>query len=181
MKTITVDPQYLVDIMIGQKTTDVKTETTDFRGDILVASNGIRQSGLPTRMAGAVVALTDVVELADGRFEWQFTLRNLVRPFRVVGQAGLFDVDENVIVEPINWYDTKAEDAAHAKIGAWIDAYVAQHPDIERIPRTDIPDEIAAMASSFDQWRLAYYPFIEKPSKQQKLAFRKTRYDVDHE
>ncbi|GAK30405.1 hypothetical protein WOSG25_030010 [Weissella oryzae SG25] len=179
MKTFTVDPQYLVDIMLGQKVLDVRDTDTSYRGTVLVASNGIRQSGLPTRMAGALVNLNDVKPLNDGRFEWHFNLESLVRPFRVMGADGLFDVSTEIITEPVNWYDTAAENAAHAKIGAWIDGYVTEHPDLERIPRTDIPDEIAQMAISFDKWRLAYYPFIEKPNKQQKLAFRKVRYDVD--
>ena len=92
----------------------------------------------------------------------------------------MYDVlDEQIEREPVNWYDTNAENEAHAKINDWIAVYVAGHPDIERIPRADIPEDIAAMAISFDQWRVTYYPFIYQPSKQQKLAFRKIRYDVD--
>lgn len=180
MQTITVDPQYLVDIMMGTKQNEVRTESTDYRGKLLIASNGIRQKQLPVRMAGAIVELEDVVDAGDGKFDWQFKLINLVRPFRVMGQDQMFEVaDDNIINEPVNWFDTQSENEAHTKVDQWATAYLAEHPDIERIPRQDIPDAIVEIAISFDHWRLAYFNFIDQPSKQQKLAFKKVRYDVD--
>lgn len=60
-----------------------------------------------------------------------------------------------------------------------MDSYVAAHPDIDRIPRAEIPDDIAALAISFDEWREAYFNFLFKPLKAQKQELRTKRYDVD--
>jgi hypothetical protein len=179
MKAISLEPQLLIDVLVGQKCHEVRNENTDYRGELLVAANAIKQKQLPYSMAGGIVNLTDVVDLGDGNFDWEFSFVDLIRPFKVRGEVVMYDVDDTLIHrEPVNWYNTDAENAAHQEINEWIGGYIASHPDIERIPRTDLPDNIAEMAESFDQWRLAYYPFIYQPSKQQKLAFRKVRYDV---
>lgn len=180
MHAISIEPQLLIDVLIGQKKNEIRSESTDYRGELLVASNAIKQTQLPVSMAGGIVNLTDVVDLGDGRYDWQFDFVALVRPFKVHGELTMYDVADDLIRrEPVNWYDTAAENEAHAQIGTWIESYVASHPELDRIPREDIPDTIADMAASFDEWRLAYFPFIYQPSKQQKLAFRKIRYDVE--
>ncbi|WP_373770668.1 hypothetical protein [Weissella soli] len=180
MQAIAIEPQQLIDVMIGQKANDIRPEGTDYRGELVIASQALKQVGLPSNMAGVLVNLTNVVALDNGSFDWQFELIALLRPFKVHGTMSLFEVDDAAILrEPANWFNNAEEDAAHEKIGLWINSYIELHPELDRIPRQDIPEDIATLALSFDQWRLAYFDFIYKPTKQQKIQFRKVRYDVE--
>jgi len=81
--------------------------------------------------------------------------------------------------QPTNWFNVEKENEGHAKIADWMESYVAEHPDIDRIPRADIPEDIAELAISFDDWRAAYFDFLFKPTKAQKQELRTKRYDVD--
>lgn len=181
MKAVGMEPQVLIDILVGSKIGTVYPFGTDHRGDLVVTSYALKQAGLPSNMAGAVVQLEDVEETAPGNFVWKFNPDvKLIRPFRVHGTMELFDVEDDLIhYEPTNWFNVEKENEGHAKIADWMESYVAEHPDIDRIPRADIPEDIVELAISFDDWRAAYFDFLFKPTKAQKQELRTKRYDVD--
>ena len=72
MKAVGMEPQVLIDILVGSKIGVVYPFGTDHRGDLVVTSYALKQAGLPSNMAGAVVQLEDVEETAPGNFVWKF-------------------------------------------------------------------------------------------------------------
>lgn len=181
MKAIGMEPQVLIDILVGAKVGVVYSFGTEHRGDLVVTSYALKEAGLPSNMAGAVVQLEDVEETAPGNFVWKFNPEvTLIRPFKVHGTMELFDVDDQLIKpEPTNWFNVEAENAGHEKINSWLDNYFAEHPDLDRVPRQEIPEDIATLAASFDDWRAAYFDFLYMPTKAQKRELRSKRYDID--
>ena len=98
MKAVGMEPQVLIDILVGSKIGVVYPFRTDHRGDLVVTSYALKQAGLPSNMAGAVVRLEDVEETAPGNFVWKFNPDvKLIRPFRVHGTMELFDVEDDLI------------------------------------------------------------------------------------
>lgn len=181
MQAVGMEPQVLIDILVGAKTGVIYNFNTDYRGDLVVTSYALKEAGLPSNMAGAVVQLEDVEATEDGDFIWKFNPDvKLIRPFKVHGTMELFEVpDENIHYEATNWFNVEAENAGHEKIQAWMADYIAKHPDLDRIPREDIPDDIANMAASFDDWRSAYFDFLYRPTKTQRKELRTARYEVE--
>lgn len=181
MKAIGMEPQVLIDILVGAKIGVVYPFGTDHRGDLVVTSYALKQAGLPSNMAGAAVQLEDVEETAPGNFVWKFNPEvTLIRPFKVHGTMELFDVEDQLIyAEPTNWFNVEAENAGHAKIDDWLQEYFASHPDANRVPRQELPEEIINLATSFDDWRAEYFEFLYKPTKAQKHELRTKRYDID--
>ena len=60
MKAIGMEPQVLIDILVGAKIGVVYSFGTEHRGDLVVTSYALKEAGLPSNMAGAVVQLEDV-------------------------------------------------------------------------------------------------------------------------
>ncbi|AIG65673.1 hypothetical protein ACRHK7_05650 [Weissella tructae] len=180
MHAVAMEPQVLIDILVGAKKGVIYNFTTEHRGDLLVTSYALKEAGLPSSMAGAVVQLEEIEETEDG-YIWKFNPEvTLIRPFKVRGTMEMFDIEDDLIKpEPTNWFNIEQENAGHEKINAWIESYLADHPEIDYIPRADIPDEIADLASSFDDWRETYLKMIYAPTKDQKKEFRQKRYDVE--
>ncbi|MBX4172205.1 hypothetical protein [Weissella viridescens] len=181
MQAVGMEPQVLIDILVGAKTGVIYDFDTDLRGDLLITSYALKEAGLPSNMAGAVVQLEDVEPTEDGHYIWKFNPDvKLIRPFKVHGTMELFEIpDEKIQYEPTNWFNVEAENAGHEKINDWMESYVATHPDIDRIPRADIPDDIAELAASFDDWRAAYFTFLYAPTKAQRKELREARYEVE--
>ena len=58
MKAVGMEPQVLIDILVGSKIGVVYPFGTDHRGDLVVTSYALKQAGLPSNMAGAVVPVS---------------------------------------------------------------------------------------------------------------------------
>lgn len=52
MKAVGMEPQVLIDILVGSKIGVVYPFGTDHRGDLVVTSYALKQAGLPSNMAG---------------------------------------------------------------------------------------------------------------------------------
>ncbi len=95
MKAVSISPQDLLSIFLGQKT----TLTIAYTGQLLIAANKNDQPHLPSEMAGAIVNIQ----------ENQLTLVSLVHPFKIESEAQLFEVDNQLIQrEPVNWFGPQA-------------------------------------------------------------------------
>ena len=90
-------------ISTGRKDLEIRSWTTDYRGELLICATARKcRYQLPTGVAMALVELVDVIEFkreheqracvkwAPNMFAWVLSQPRPVRPFRVVGQQGLF-------------------------------------------------------------------------------------------
>lgn len=111
MKALSLTPFWALMVMLHEKTIEVRTWQTDYRGDILICASSRKESGGIPGKALCVVELTDIEPLREEHLEaalmeempdkksyaWHFENLQWVEPFDVKGQLHLFEVpDEKV-------------------------------------------------------------------------------------
>ena len=111
MKALSLTPFWALMVMLREKTIEVRTWQTDYRGDILICASSRRESGCISGKALCVVELTDIEPLKEehldaalmeempDRKSYAWHLENLqwVEPFDVKGALHLYEVpDEKV-------------------------------------------------------------------------------------
>ena len=123
MKALSIYPYYAMAIATGEKTIEVRTWKTDYRGPILICSTAKKFYGTVPGCALAVVTLKDVVPLKrehleaammepkdyrSGMFAWILDNNRLIEPIPVKGKLSLwnFDDDDKIIYIPDEeWID----------------------------------------------------------------------------
>lgn len=128
MKALSVAPNWGMMILYEYKSIECRSWSTPYRGDLLICTT---QKPTPDCIAGhalCVVRLADVVpfkkaHLYDagmeevgmppkGSFAWLLEDVRPVRPFRVKGQQGFFDVDDSLIeLLPVDKWTQEESDA----------------------------------------------------------------------
>ena len=134
MKALSVQQPFAFDILCGQKTIEVRTWDTLFRGDLLICSSGrpafsrqemeeIEEAYGCTFLYGhalCVVRLIDVRNMTAGdeeealvdtidpeAYSWVMEAARPVVPFPVKGKQGLFEVDDSLIgLSPFKYDET---------------------------------------------------------------------------
>lgn len=119
MKALSLMPFWADMVFWGEKTIEVRTWKTDYRGDLLICSSSRKQSGFIPGKALCVVTLTDIEpfraehceaagfdpnEMPDKpSYAWHLDDLQWVEPFDVKGQLHLFDVPDEKIafIEPL--------------------------------------------------------------------------------
>lgn len=103
MKAISIRQPWANMIRTGEKTIETRTWSTEFRGDLLIASSK-RPNIHPAGYALAIARLVDCrpmrkedeaaacCEIYPGAFAWVLDDLRPITPFPVRGQLGLFDV-----------------------------------------------------------------------------------------
>lgn len=124
MKALSVKQPQAYLITCGEKTVELRSWATDYRGKLLIVSSlsgdrtivedGGEYFEMPTGSTCAVVDLVDCrlatkddaelaachPDLIDGQYAWVFESAVDVKPVKVKGKLRLFDVDDG-IVEPV--------------------------------------------------------------------------------
>lgn len=116
MKALSIKQPWASLIAEGHKTIETRTWATDYRGPLLICSSkGVDEKALdefremissaPCGFALAVVDLVDCVPMTyeheqdalcgvySGAFAWRLKRVRRIRPFRVRGKLGLFEVE----------------------------------------------------------------------------------------
>ena len=99
MKALSIYPEPVMEIFMGDKTIEYRTWRTDYRGDLLICAGSKREPGFVNGYAYFVVSLLDIrplEDLGDGEsgYEWILGAPRLIRPIPVRGRLFLFDVDD---------------------------------------------------------------------------------------
>ena len=111
MKALSIHPVYAGLIFAGQKTIEVRTWKTDYRGDILICSTAKKFHYTIPSHALCVVRLADIVPLKVSHldaaclpkseynkdaFAWILDDLRIIRPFYVKGKLSLWECDHEI-------------------------------------------------------------------------------------
>ena len=119
MKALSIRPDYAYLIMIGDKTREYRSWSTNYRGPLLICSTARKIKNTIPGHALFVVDLKNVEKLADHDYAWIIDPIYSIYPFSVKGQQGLFNVDDDLIKKaPIE--GSKDVD----EINKWCDKYL---------------------------------------------------------
>jgi len=111
MKAISIKQPWASLIATGVKTREIRAWTTEHRGSLLICSS--RQPIIDGHRHGQALCIVDVVEcrpmnqddcpfaclpeVLPGHFAWELKNVRLIKPFPVMGQLRLFDIDDRHI------------------------------------------------------------------------------------
>ncbi|WP_461213695.1 ASCH domain-containing protein [Lacticaseibacillus sp. GG6-2] len=119
MKAISIRPDYVMDILVGEKMSEFRSWPTSHRGDLLICSTAQHIPGTIPGHALCVIQIVDVVKLGPKSYEWKFgTDGYYIRPFKVKGRQRLFNVDDDLIIKPEDCINESQEEA-----DAWVHKY----------------------------------------------------------
>lgn len=99
MKALSVRPDYVFDIISGEKTIEYRSWQTDYRGDLLICATAKKIPGTIPGHALLVCQLKEIEKLPGNQssFAWHLDEFRSIDPFPVKGKLKLFDVDDNLI------------------------------------------------------------------------------------
>lgn len=112
MKAISVQNPYATWILLGEKTIEVRSWQTEYRGDLLICSSGMPKiPGMISGCAMCIVSLDDVkpfkkseMEAAcldeypgRGNYSWHISNVRIVKPVPVKGKLNFYNVDDALI------------------------------------------------------------------------------------
>ena len=99
MKALSIRPDYVFDIISGEKTIEYRSWQTDYRGDLLICATAKKIPGTIPGHALLVCRLKEVEKLPENQssFAWHLDEFRSIDPFPVKGKLKLFDVDDNLI------------------------------------------------------------------------------------
>lgn len=105
MKALSVRQPWASQIATEEKSIELRTWTTRYRGDLLICASARSHANLPTGCALCIVSLVDIrpaisrdarlacCEIEHGDFAWILQNVRPIEPFSVKGRLGLFDVE----------------------------------------------------------------------------------------
>ena len=111
MKALSIHPYYAMAIVSGQKSIEVRSWDTDYRGDILICSTAKKYHGTIPSHALGVVTLEDIrpfykldcpdalmlkQEWQPNQFAWKLTNNRLIKPIPVKGKLSLWNYDGEI-------------------------------------------------------------------------------------
>lgn len=111
MKALSIEPYYAMQIFAQTKDIEVRTWTTEHRGDILICSTNKHQTNTIPGHALCVARIADIVPLQrqhlkramlpanfeiDGKFAWILTDLRYIVPFAVKGRLSLWECDHEI-------------------------------------------------------------------------------------
>ena len=130
LKALSIHPYYAQAIAAGEKTIEVRTWKTDYRGDILICSTAKKLHGTIPGHALCVVRLVDVVPLKrkhlqaamlapsdyePGLYAWILEDNRLIEPIPLKGKLSLWNYDGPVNFLPREiWELTEDNDPGDA-------------------------------------------------------------------
>lgn len=99
MKALSIYPEPVMEIFMGDKTIEYRTWKTDYRGDLLICAGSKKEPGFVNGYAYFVVSLLDIRpeegwDDEQSGYEWMLGAPRLIRPIPVRGRLFLFDVDD---------------------------------------------------------------------------------------
>lgn len=141
MKALSLRPEWAMPVMLGEKTVEVRTWRTDYRGQLLICSSNRPIAGAIAGHAFCIVELLDVVpfthehlevsllgEMPDRQcYAWMLGDVEWIEPFPVKGRLGLYDVDDTLIhVIPYTVSNGDALRRYYEPLMKWSDRYTSE-------------------------------------------------------
>lgn len=90
MKAISIKPEYVEEIIFGEKLEEYRTWPTNYRGDILICTTAV---GYYPGIAACIVEITDCVKTNDGGYAFKLENGRAIKPFAVKGQQRIYNLD----------------------------------------------------------------------------------------
>ena len=137
MKALTIMPEFAERIALGEKTVEVRTWKTSYRGPLLITSSSKKRKGLICGYALCTVDLVDCVpmtkELAEkAQVNWRPELKDcygwildenkLIMPQPVKGKLSLWECDVPVIYPDFETVEEK-DGTVYLETGSFFDDY----------------------------------------------------------
>lgn len=112
MKALSIKPHFALGIWWEKKTIEIRTWTTDYRGDILICATADREHDSipghalcvarlknirPLQKTDAQAGLFDPDDYEPGLYAWELDNIRTIRPIPIKGQLGLFNVSDELI------------------------------------------------------------------------------------
>lgn len=135
MKALSVHPYYAIGLVTGDKTIEVRTWNTDYRGDILIVSTAKKIKGLIPGHALGIVHLDNVRPMTTSKkdlraavlqkddvplpsFAWELSNARIIKPIPLKGKLSLWDCDVKyeLLDLPSQTDEPEAWDSALAEI-----------------------------------------------------------------
>lgn len=139
MKALSIHPAYAMAIVVGQKSIECRSWSTDYRGDLLICSTQKKLHGTIPGHALGVVTLEDVVpfqkkhlepalmmpaDFRKGLYAWKLTYNRLIVPVPVKGKLSLWDYDGDLEYIPEDeWILPEGISPEEAEDGEWVKKY----------------------------------------------------------
>lgn len=139
MKALSIHPYYAAAIVTGNKTIEVRSWSTDYRGDILICSTAKKYHDTIPAHALGVVSLVDVVpfekkhlekalmlkeDFKPGLFAWVLDENRLIEPIPIKGKLSLWDFKEENKIKYIPFEEWVLQPGQNPNdTGAWFDKY----------------------------------------------------------
>lgn len=140
MKALSIHPYYAMAIVAGQKSIEMRTWKTDYRGDILICSTAKKLHGTIASHALGIVTLEDITtfkkkdcdaalllpsefeKMGGQAFAWHLTYNRLIKPVPVKGKLGLWEYDGEIeIIPDEEWVLQPGQN--DQKPGEWVEKY----------------------------------------------------------
>ena len=136
LKALSIHPYYAQAIVSGQKSIEVRSWTTNYRGDIVICSTQKKYHGTVPGHALGVVRLVDVVPMqkkhckdalmkstfdTTGQYAWILTDNRLIVPQPVKGKLSLWEYTGTIEYIPESEWICAEDDIE--KAGAWVEKY----------------------------------------------------------
>lgn len=112
MKALSIVPDMAWYIWFEEKTIEIRTWQTQYRGDILICANREKIHGTipahaicvanvknirPLQKSDAVAGMFDPADFREGLYAWELDNIRTIKPVPVRGMPGFFDVDDSLI------------------------------------------------------------------------------------
>lgn len=114
MKCLSIKPEYVLQILSGEKKVEYRSWSTNYRGDIFVACTATKTAN--GYIAGVVEVKDVVYDENDGCYHWLLENPRAIVPIPIKGQQRLFETNIDKYVE----VDDDTIDAAYDEAVKWI-------------------------------------------------------------
>lgn len=139
MKALSIHPYFAMAVVSGCKSIEVRTWSTEYRGDILICSTAAKYHGTIPSHALGIVTLKDVRQLkksdceeamilskdySSDLFAWVLEYNRLIEPIPVKGKLSLWDFEEEDKIKIIPEEEWILQEGQDEKIeGEWVKKY----------------------------------------------------------
>ena len=97
MKALSIRCPYSHEIFTGVKNIEYRSWQTSYRGDLLICSSAAPKINNMVPGHAIIVCKLDGIEYVDDCYEWYLTGFRYIKPFKVRGKLGLYNVDDKLI------------------------------------------------------------------------------------
>lgn len=139
MKALSIHPYYAMAVVSGQKSIEVRSWDTNYRGDILICSTAKKYHGTIPGHALGVVTLESIhpftkkdcesalmlpAEWKPGLYAWVFTNNRLIKPEPVKGKLSLWNYEGDIEYIPESeWLLPEGANPDDEPPGDWVKKY----------------------------------------------------------